>query len=65
MDMYINPSDRNPIELSNTELTRNTDQCLSAQGQNIDGHYNAKDKIDSKEPNRCNYQKLTTKEVFS
>ena len=47
--MYINPSDRNPIELSNTELPRNTDPCLSAQGHNVDGHYTAKDKIDSKE----------------
>ena len=46
--MYINPSDRNPIEVPNTELSRNTNPCLSAQGQNIDGHFTSKDRIDSK-----------------
>ena len=50
MDMYVNPSDRNLMELPSTELARNPNPCVSAQGQNIDNHFGAKDKTISREP---------------
>ena len=50
MDMYVNPSDRNPMELPNTDTTRNPNQCVSGPSQNVDSHYVAKDKIVAREP---------------